>query len=700
MTETKNKSRYDKKKQTSDAFARKVSAEGRDIGSIPAVVNPERREECRLDLFKFGMTYNPEAFGLESGQIHRDCVARLQESVLDGALYAFAMPRGSGKTTWCRTAAFWAASYAHWRYPFLIGSTEQKALDSLDAIKIWMRFLPLYAEDFPEISFPIQKLEGIAHRCNGQTCCGHPTSIQWNKNRIVLPTVKKPDGTFYETSGTIIGVSGLTGEGIRGSLFTTSTGEQLRPDGVLLDDPQTDASAHSPSQNETRTKLVNGAVLGMAGPGKRISAVMPCTVIANEDMVDRILDRSKNPLWRGERTKMLKSFPEDMDAWEKYFEVYRNGMLAEPPSQDLANEYYIEHRDVLDAGAESSWESRKDDCDVSAIQHAMHLYCRDPDTFMAEYQNEPPSDSGQSVRVTSDILEKKPKPLERYVVPEGTSCITAFIDVSEKVLWYTVIAYKKDFTSYIVDYGVWPEQATKYTTLTTARKTLKSMAGGSSSLEVILTKGLDSLMEHIGSREYFSESNVPHKLNMAMIDSGWGASTETVYNFCRRSRFSNILLPTKGEGITAGRNMLVDPSVKRKPSESIAGQWRVAATAKGVRLCRYDTNYNKSFTLSRLADDYGSPGSMTLYKGSFGDHRMIIEQLTSEYSVKTEGRGRVVDEFHLRPGRDNHLLDCVVGCNVAASIMGCSVSRTLEIAKQRKKANKASKKRKNLQTNF
>ncbi|MCP4830500.1 MAG: hypothetical protein GY889_16645, partial [Proteobacteria bacterium] len=309
-------------------------------------------------------------------------------------------------------------------------------------------------------------------------------------------------------------MSGLTGEGIRGSLFTTSTGEQLRPDGVLLDDPQTDASACSPSQNETRTKLVNGAVLGMAGPGRKISAVMPCTVIANEDMVDRILDRTKNPLWRGERTKMLNSFPDDLDAWERYFEVYRNGMMAEPPTQEPANEYYEEHREKLEKGASSSWEARKDAGDISAIQHAMHLYCRDPDTFMAEYQNDPPSDSGRSTRVTSDMLENKSKPLDRYVVPDDTKCVTAFIDVSEKVLWYTVVAYKADFTSYIIDYGVWPEQSTKYTTLSTARKTLQKVSKAGS-LEAVLTHGMDSLMEHIAGREYFSESNVPHKLSLA-----------------------------------------------------------------------------------------------------------------------------------------------------------------------------------------
>jgi hypothetical protein len=55
-------------------------------------------------------------------------------------------------------------------------------------------------------------------------------------------------------------------------------------------------------------------------------------------------------------------------------------------------------------------------------------------------------------------------------------------------------------------------------------------------------------------------------------------------------------------------------------------------------------------------------------------HRLLAEQLTAEYRVKTEGRGRVVDEWKLRPeARDNHWLDGVVGCAVAASALGATL---------------------------
>ena len=46
----------------------------------------------------------------------------------------------------------------------------------------------------------------------------------------------------------------------------------------------------------------------------------------------------------------------------------------------------------------------------------------------------------------------------------------------------------------------------------------------------------------------------------------------------------------------------------------------------------------------------------------------------AEAATRTEGHGRVVSEWVLRPSRpDNHWLDCLVGCAVAASMCGVRV---------------------------
>jgi len=59
---------------------------------------------------------------------------------------------------------------------------------------------------------------------------------------------------------------------------TVAISRTVRPALVVLDDPQTDESARSLSQCANRESVLAGAVLGLAGPGKKISGIMPCTV--------------------------------------------------------------------------------------------------------------------------------------------------------------------------------------------------------------------------------------------------------------------------------------------------------------------------------------------------------------------------------------------------------------------------------------
>jgi len=42
---------------------------------------------------------------------------------------------------------------------------------------------------YPEVVFPIQALDGIANRCNGQLYKGHRTHIGWTAKEVVLPTI-------------------------------------------------------------------------------------------------------------------------------------------------------------------------------------------------------------------------------------------------------------------------------------------------------------------------------------------------------------------------------------------------------------------------------------------------------------------------------------------------------------------------------
>jgi len=164
----------------------------------------------------------------------------------------------------------------------LIGSDEGHACDMLDSIKTELDANELLLADYPEVCFPIQALDGISNRANGQLYQGKRTQIGWTAKEIVLPTI-----AGSKASGAIIKVAGLTGR-IRGMKFKRPDGKTVRPSLVVLDDPQTDESARSLSQCANREAILAGAVLGLAGPGKKISGIMPCTVIRPGDSDDEV----------------------------------------------------------------------------------------------------------------------------------------------------------------------------------------------------------------------------------------------------------------------------------------------------------------------------------------------------------------------------------------------------------------------------
>ena len=241
---------------------------------------------------------------------------------------------------------------------------------------------------------------------------------------------------------------------------------------VVLDDPQTDESARSLSQCANREAILAGAVLGLAGPGKKISGIMPCTVIRPGDMADNILNRDLHPEWNGERTRMVNAFPTNETLWQRYAEIRAEGLRAGDGGA-AGTEFYRQNREAMDAGADVSWKERFNHDELSAIQHAMNLKLQDEAAFFAEYQNEPlPEETVGADQLTADQVAAKINNLPRRRVPIAGNHLTAFIDVQGKLLFYVVAAWEDDFTGYVVDYGTYPDQQRTYFTLRDARHTL------------------------------------------------------------------------------------------------------------------------------------------------------------------------------------------------------------------------------------
>ncbi len=187
------------------------------------------------------------------------------------------------------------------------------------------------------------------------------------------------------------------------------------------------------------------------------------------------------------------------------------------------------------------------------------------------------------------------------------------------------------------------------------------------SKEATLRAGLETFCNALLGHVWKNENGMEMRVNCAMIDSGDGDHSDTVLEFCRRSRYAPILRPSKGRYV--GASSAPWELFPKRAGELLGHHWLIAPVPKSpaARLCHFDANYWKSFVCTGFMAPMASKRSIELFSG---DHRMLADHVTSEYGVKTQGRNREVTEWKMRPGRDNHLLDCVVGCAVAASVCG------------------------------
>ncbi len=1040
---------YEAAKERSHARNQAISIAGRDIGQLPDQVDAIRRRQTAKDFRFFCESYFQLTFSLPWSPDHLKVIGRIEQAVLRGGLFAMATMRGFGKTSLCEIACIWAILNGHTEFVCLIGSDEGHAMDMLDSIKMELDGNDLLHTDYPEVVHPIQSLDGIANRCNGQLYERERTHIGWTARDVVLPTLKpadwleredrrefvRPDG-YSLASGAIIKVAGITGR-IRGMKYKRADGKTVRPTLVVLDDPQTDEaldvvtpiltpsgfvpmgdlqvgdavfdehgkpcqilatsevmndreccritfddgasviadaghrwststamqrtnarrrvlcshsrtavlpeyqaeslsslvttrgisttltaeggrnnhsiplagplqtseavlpippytlgvwlgdgdkssgrvttaddeildhiqdegfyvgkpcwnfhapagrfsrawnctilglrgllrrtrllgnkhvphcywiaspqqrlallqglmdtdgsvtkgtagrkgtrctfsntnrqlidavlylcrslgikanchaikltrprvapgwivtfittiavfrllrkrtklplitkpntrrryvvsvepvptqpvrcitvssasglylcgkelvpthnSARSLSQCATRESILAGAVLGLAGPGKKISGIMPCTVIRPGDMADNILDRDKHPEWNGERTKMVYAFPTNEKLWQRYAEI-RAESMRQGNAGDEATEFYRQNRESMDTGSLVAWPERFNHDELSAIQHAMNLKLQDEAAFFAEYQNEPlPAESIEADELTPDQIAAKFNRMKRGEVPIGCNHLSAFIDVQGNLLFFVVVAWEDDFSGYVIDYGTFPDQKRLYFTLRDARNTLTA-ATKASGLEGAIYAGLEALTQDLLGREWWRDDGAMLRIERCLVDANWGSSTDIVYQFCRQSAHGGVVLPSHGRFVGASSQPFSE--YKRRPGDRIGLNWRMPNVQgkRAVRHVVFDTNYWKSFVHARLAVAMGDRGCISLFGDKAEQHRLFAEHLSAEYRVRTEGRGRTVDEWKQRPERsDNHWFDCLVGCAVGASIQGALLPGT------------------------
>lgn len=563
---------------------------------------------------------------------HKRVIERIEQAINHGGLFALAMPRGHGKSTLLKWATLYCLLTGRRKYVVIIAATAEMAQSIIEFCRQQIQESENLHKHYPHVTTYARATDGKAIKAKFQLRADGKTSgIQWSKTTLVLPDVQNEKNQEYPSNGAILEGHGLTGA-IRGKWKDTKTGRVLRPDFVLIDDPQTRESAESESQCNMRERIITGDVLGLAGPRKKIAAVMPCTIVRRDDLADRFLDHKRHPEWSGITTRLVEKWPDSQDTmWKEYAGLYRDG-IASGEGTRAAFDFYRLNRKAMDAGAIVSWEERIREKEISALQTAQNLLIEMGDQFWAEYQNHPLKQGVTIYNLTPNAVLARVEKRQAGIVPDWAKTVLAASDVNPSYAITTAVAaFGEDQRCAVLWYGTQEMDCDKKTMSDTQIK-----AAVHAALSIV-------------GRSLSGLSCRPHQWT---IDGG-GAPQNTAIDFCANSlqicgipsvtsfgRASTMYRKTGGQGrkvITREESHLVRERHDR--------QWII-----------WNAHYWMEQAQRGWLADFGAPGSCTLPDGH---HKEFAEQICREQlKAKGEiGAKMVYDWAHL-PGPHDYA-DCM-----------------------------------------
>lgn len=637
----------------------------RDI-EIPPVKNRRRRGRCASDPERFCRVYFPDTFYNPFSRAQKYNISQLQERILYGGLKAIAAERGGGKSTITKiVGGIWGTLYGYIKYGVLLGATGRFAQDMLADIKDCFEFNDKLYEDFPEVCAPVRSLEGAAQRAKSQTAFGHRTRMIWSSDHIVLPTVEI-DGIASAASGVIINTRGMDSS-IRGLVRNNR-----RPDIVIVDDGETAESARSVTQTEIRLHALQKDVIGLAGPGKRMTAIYLGTIICKNCLTEQVTDRQAHPEWSGERQKRIIKWPPRGDLWQRYLKLKRDGDNNGDNTGKKARAFYRKHKKQMDGGAQVSNRHNYDKhgkdgsgvrLELSALQNAYNrIYTMGMDAFMAEYQNEPPEPKEHAAGIDETLIIEKIGSYRRGAKPENTEAVVMGVDVHDRWLYWAKIAAAKQMVTAIIDYGVEPVHSPDPGLVGKKEKTKQ--------VEIAIFEALTKLAaEH-------------KEINLGWVDAGY--MTTAIYDFCKHYKSWQ---PSKGGSTRRGR--YTPPKPGKHVRRIGSGQHQSYIDQDKVWLNIFDPDRFKQAVQAgfRVADPE-SAGSISLFDHKDG-HQGFAEQICAE-SWDADKK-----EF-VRLSRQNHWLDCMSQAIAAAHSLGLSVLSENKPAKTKRKLSELQAKRRGM----
>lgn len=637
---------------------------------IPPIKNPSRRKKCLADPERFCRTYWPHIFYNPFASNQKAMIQAIVDRIGVGGNLSLAVPRAEGKTniTTC-VGGLWGIVSNHVSYLVILCGNGGLAESTLFDLKSMVEYSDIFAEDFPEVSYPIRSLEGSSQRARTQTAkmagsTNEPerTRLAWENHTVVFPTVRLSNGKLACSSGAIVVAKGADAA-VRGLVRAGK-----RPDLVIGDDLETQESAYSPKQIEDRKRLLSRDVMGLSGPNDPMPILILGSIITSGCLMDQLTDLSLNPAWGGVRMKRIVQYPKRMDLWEKYMEQRKADQRSGDKSARTAHRLYLDSQSEMDECAEVSNPHRirgvklKDGSmlEVSAIQSCFNDLCdMGQEAFDAEHQASPHKDEREDGNAVEPVqVMRKINQIPKGFVPAGTDAITIGIDVGARQIHWVAIAWTRGLIGNIFDYGTDP-----------VHSPLTENLKDDDQAEAIKKAIFDAL---VGFRDWESENGwqvqggggVRHA-DLINIDTGYMESA--VFDFLRCGKGRGCYA-VAGYGSNQRRSY---PKPGTGKIKRIGTHWWAAwKEDKRAWLHHVDSDHWKLHVQTGFMLKPDTDGSLSLFGDNAVVHSGFAKQICAEKWMEEFTPGKGVRRYFRQEYRHNHFLDCTHYATVGAEMFG------------------------------
>ena len=336
-------------------FRQKIELE---VEAFPVSAAESRARVARVmepDGYRYFVeTYLPHYLGKPPSKLHLDLYQSLPAMVAapEGQHRLVIAPRGSAKSTHISLGfPLWCIVTGRKHYIGLIMDAFEQAAIMVEAIKAELEVNPRLRADFP-------KVVG-----GGRT---------WREGVIVTRNNIKVEGFG-------------TGKKIRGRRHGP-----WRPDLVILDDVENDENVESPRQRDKLESWISKAVMKLGPTDGTMDVLYAGTVLHFDAVIERF---AKKPGWQVSRYQAVLQWPDRMDLWDRWEELYLND---EPASET----FWEKNRAEMSRGAVLNWP------EMHSLIFLMQERAGDHEAFESEYQNRPISASNAFTDLQYWVMKK------------------------------------------------------------------------------------------------------------------------------------------------------------------------------------------------------------------------------------------------------------------------------------------------------